>query len=62
LVDGDESPWVWKESFLIFLAIECFRRPHESFIQVLHSVAVVSWKANYENLKTLCSCPFPCCL
>jgi hypothetical protein len=28
LIDGDESPWVGMESFLIFLAIECFRGLH----------------------------------
>jgi hypothetical protein len=49
LVDGDESPWVGTESFFNLLAKECFRRPHESFIQGLYFVAAVRWKANYEN-------------
>jgi hypothetical protein len=53
LVNGDESPWVWTEPVLNFLAIECFRVPHESFIQGLHFVAAVRWKVNYENCGRL---------
>jgi hypothetical protein len=49
LIDGDESPWVWTEPLFNFLARECSQGPHESFSQGLHFVAVVWWKANYEN-------------
>jgi hypothetical protein len=49
VVDGDESSWVLSEPFFNFLGVECFRGARESFIQGLHLVAAVTWKANYEN-------------
>jgi hypothetical protein len=58
LVDGDESPWVGTESFLIFLATEYFRGLHESFILGLHFVAAVKWKANYANSERFVAAHF----
>jgi hypothetical protein len=32
-VDGDESPYVGTELFFNSLAVECFKEPHDRFIQ-----------------------------